>query len=40
MLPVAETGLPGRPRISLFFPLNVKEANVVGFPGFMLTRAK
>ncbi len=40
-LPVAETGLPGRPRISFLAPPgSVQVANVVGLPGFMFTRAK
>ena len=39
-LPVAETGFPGKPRISLDFSFHFKVANVVGFPGFIQTRPK
>ena len=34
------TGLPGSPRTSLLLPFKVREASVVGFPGFIATLAK
>lgn len=37
---VADTGFPGKHRKYFFLPKNVHVANVVGFPGFMLTRPK
>jgi len=37
---VAETGFPGSPRTSFNWSRRLQVANVVGFPGFMFTRAK
>ena len=34
---VADTGLPGKPRISFFLPSYMQVANVVGLPGFINT---
>ena len=40
LVTVAETGFPGKPRISLDFSFHFKVAKVVGFPGFIQTRPK